>query len=345
MHPKRVVAGLSIVVTGLGILTPTARVLVAGTGSLVGLIVAGFGAVLGLLLLAGGGWIARSDLDGDHALRVAGWNLLGVVALGSVLLLVTLYPGATLPFFVAAVIMGVSAVAHILIGINDVRRIRAGELAREREKLAVLNRLTRHNLRNDTQVVIGLADVLADRADDPETAEIVDRLRRQAADLAGIGANLKQFQQAIEHDAAEDEPLALAPLVEAVRDERASAHPDATIDVDVPDGLDVRADDHLSVALDHLVENAVEYADGDAPDVDIEARANGGGVDLRVVDDGPGIGETERAIVTGEQDITQLEHGSGLGLWVVKAIAESYGGELDVAADDGTTVTMRLPSA
>ncbi|WP_169302454.1 sensor histidine kinase [Halorientalis salina] len=347
MNSKRLLAGASVALTGLGILLPTVGVLAGGSVGLVGGIIAGFGTVLGIALLAGGGWLAQSDIDGNHALRVAGWNLLGIVALGSVLVLVSLFPGAMLPMFVLAVIMGVSAVAHVLIGINDVRRIRVTELATEREKLAVLNRLTRHNLRNDTQVLLSLADLLEARTDDGELASLAERLQNKSADIAGIGKNLTQFQRAIDHEPSQDRHLDLGPLVDGAVDDAQSAHPDASFDVEVPADAAVRADEHLAVAVEHLLDNAARYDESNRPEVSVTARENGGSTDLSVGDDGPGIPDTERAIITGEQEITQLEHGSGLGLWVVKAITESYGGSLSIETPEsgGTNVTLSIPTA
>lgn len=339
MDLKRLLAGGSIVLTGLVVAAPTGRTLLSGTVGTVGLLIALFGVLVGLALVVGGVWVARSDLVGEHVLRVAGWNLLGVVALGSVLVLISLYPGASLPGFTAAVVLGVSAVAHVLIGINDVRRIRARELAQEREKLAVLNRLTRHNLRNDTQVVVGLAEALEARLDDPDLSSIAADLADHASDLAGLDDDLGEFQTAVERADTAD-VVSLPAAVEEVVDRYDEQ---ASIDVDVSE-VAVRADDQLETAIDHLVANAVEHA-GENPVVTVTAREEGSQVVLSVADDGPGISERERGVLVGERDITQLDHGSGLGLWTVKAIVEAYDGEFAVRTDEGTTVELGLPAA
>ena len=66
------------------------------------------------------------------------------------------------------------------------------------------------------------------------------------------------------------------------------------------------------------------------------------------VDDGgrtrqPQRPDVEREVVTGEREITQLEHGSGLGFRVVRAVVDTCGGDLETEPDDGATVTLRLP--
>jgi signal transduction histidine kinase len=66
---------------------------------------------------------------------------------------------------------------------------------------------------------------------------------------------------------------------------------------------------------------------------------------VTVADDGPGIPEHELAVLTGDEPITQLSHGSGLGLWLVIWLAESYGGHVRFGDDGGTTVTVTIPRA
>ena len=53
-------------------------------------------------------------------------------------------------------------------------------------------------------------------------------------------------------------------------------------------------------------------------------------VELAVADNGPGIPETEQRVLADEAQISPLSHGSGLGLWLVKWLTESYGGSLAI---------------
>ena len=71
-----------------------------------------------------------------------------------------------------------------------------------------------------------------------------------------------------------------------------------------------------------------------------------GRVRIAVTDDGPGIPDEEWAVVAGDSEITQLQHASGLGLWLVKWVADRHGGDLtrlDVGSD-GATVAVDLPT-
>ncbi len=74
---------------------------------------------------------------------------------------------------------------------------------------------------------------------------------------------------------------------------------------------------------------------------------DGEAVHLSVADDGPGIPPAEIDVVTGETDITQLTHGSGLGLWLVNWMIDSYGGSVSFArsAIGGSHVEITLEAA
>jgi signal transduction histidine kinase len=53
----------------------------------------------------------------------------------------------------------------------------------------------------------------------------------------------------------------------------------------------------------------------------------------------------ESAVISAGEE-TPLEHGAGLGLWLVNWIVTRYGGSFQIAGDpgEGTTATIRLPA-
>lgn len=94
-------------------------------------------------------------------------------------------------------------------------------------------------------------------------------------------------------------------------------------------------------ALDNLLANALaQTADGD---VLLEAHAEGDCLVLSVTDSGPGIPpqEQERIFEPGVR-LTASYPGSGLGLAVVKTIAEAHGGTVTVRSAPGQGVTFSL---
>lgn len=335
--------------TGVAILIPNLLRLVSLEESALGVGLAGLGTALALVLVGAGIFLYRSDVTTPHAARVAGWNVLGVVVLGAVLYLVALYQDLSAPTFLVANVLAVSAFAHVLIGFNDVRRIRAEELATEREKLAVSNRLVRHNLRHEAQLLHGVAAQLqsqaaeedgSDASDGPAPAsETVDAV---AAEIGEMHDAVQSIQRFVEREPAM-EPRRLTDVLEAATAEVRERFPDATFEVDVGDHA-VRAGEELDGAIAELLENAIEHGE---PPVRVTAERDGREVVLSIADDGDGIPEDERRVVLGETEPDQLEHGSGMGLWLARWTVEYYDGTFDIEApaDGGTRAICRLRAA
>ncbi|RLM89930.1 PAS domain S-box protein [Haloarcula sp. Atlit-7R] len=215
---------------------------------------------------------------------------------------------------------------------------------RERERrLKLLNRVLRHNLRNDLTVVLGMADALEDRIDDAERAAILDRLQRKAEEMASLSERARDMERSVRRDQFGTDPVdvsaAVTDIVSSYRDTHAGR-----IETDLPDTSVTAGDGRLHRILGELIENSLEHS-GDDPSVRIEVTTDQRTVSITVADDGPGIPQHELDVVTGDEPITQLRHGTGLGLWLVVWVAETYGGTVNFGSgpDGGAVVTLELP--
>lgn len=103
----------------------------------------------------------------------------------------------------------------------------------------------------------------------------------------------------------------------------------------------------LFQAVANLVDNALKFAPEDSS-VNLGAHREQGSVRLVVADQGPGIPAAEHERVTqrfARLDQSRSEPGSGLGLSLVRAVAEHHGGELEFADNQpGLRVSLRLPA-
>jgi signal transduction histidine kinase len=115
----------------------------------------------------------------------------------------------------------------------------------------------------------------------------------------------------------------------------------------VPDSLSIHADrDLLALALRQLLDNAVKYSPATST-IEI-AAAVGETVDLSVRNSGPPIPEREQ-LRLGERfyrgSAARRVPGTGMGLAIVRQIAEAHRGKLSVSSspEDGTVFTISLP--
>ncbi|WP_435068103.1 histidine kinase N-terminal 7TM domain-containing protein [Haloplanus sp. C73] len=224
------------------------------------------------------------------------------------------------------------------------------ERERQRQQLEVLNRILRHNLRNDAGVVNGYAKTLADRLEDPTTRRMAEAIEERSAALTSLGEKARTVDTLLDGEPAT--PLPVAELVEGVVADVRADFPDAEISLDVRTDVTATLGERtFEAAVENLVENAIRHHDGagvERPDGGPWARvtvdADADTLTVRVVDDGPGIPEAERAAIEAGAE-TDLQHGSGLGLWVVHWAVDVLGGTVtyDDRAPRGTVATLRLP--
>jgi len=210
---------------------------------------------------------------------------------------------------------------------------------RREQRLQVLNRVLRHNLRNGMSVIVGTADHISETAAD-ETASLADRIVDRGEQLVGMGEKAREFETAMAGD-ADRLPVELDRLCSSVADEALADH-DGTVTVAETDAT-LRTDpDLLRLACRNLVENGLEHG-GDEPHVGVQVEATADAVTVTVSDDGPGIPDEELATLR-SGDERPLQHGQGIGLWVVEWCVASLGGETTFdTGPDGTTVRLRLP--
>lgn len=210
-------------------------------------------------------------------------------------------------------------------------------LKRRNQQLSVLHRLLRHNLRNELTVIKGHLEAARNHAEDgtlesigqaSDSLEALEVTARRASRAQAVLGESEISSQDIEG------------IVASIAARAREKFPEATVTTTV-DSAPVHATDSLEHALWELVENACVHA-GVQPTVAITVRGGPETTTVEIADDGPGIPESEREII-GIDEETQLRHGSGLGLWLVRWVLERSGGDICFNRDNGTVVTVTLP--
>jgi len=212
------------------------------------------------------------------------------------------------------------------------------------QRLEVANRLLRHNLRTDTNLILGHADNLADAVPDRHREDL-EQIRIAAHRLADLSHKANQLETTLHLDAADRTTVDAVPVVGTVVDRVRTAHPAATITLDAPARAPVTTVNEalLEAAVGHVLENAIEHTDR-PPEVTVTVES-GDPVTIRVADNGPGIPDIEQSVIAAGRE-TQLEHGSGVGLWLVHWITTASGGDVAFDTNDprGSVVTLTLPA-
>lgn len=214
------------------------------------------------------------------------------------------------------------------------------------ERLSVVNRILRHDIRSAVSVIRGNAELALNSHGDVDV--MLETIRTEANRLHRIGENTRYVESVWGDAEKQTQVVDLAEIVPANAHGCRNEYPEAKVTFDVPDSAPVWAPKSLDEALSELCSNAVVHNDAEKARVAITVTYPPGEDEatIAVADNGPGIARAE--VDPLEQGLeSSLEHSSGLGLWVVHWIVEASGGELEFAENDpkGSIVRIRLPKA
>jgi len=200
-----------------------------------------------------------------------------------------------------------------------------------RQRLSVLNRVLRHNVRNQLDVIRAHAE----EAGAEPAVDGVDRLDRLAGEI-------RRVERLLDREGAGERRVSLASFLETTV---VSATEDAAADTTVaaPDQSVTIDADLCEYVVSNLVENAVEHGDG-RPRVAVRGRQTDTGVRIVVADDGPGVPASERAVIEAGEE-TPLSHATSVGLWGTRWAVDAMNGSLSFDDTDrgGTEAIVDLP--
>lgn len=208
----------------------------------------------------------------------------------------------------------------------------------QQQRLKVLNRILRHNVRNRLDVVLAHAEQI-----DAKTPR--QQVRENATDLVELSEKAREAEEIMEVSTEPPETVDIVSIAERVTDERAAAWPTAEITLTTMEELTITSHPIIvEELLSELVDNAVEHAEKPTPKVSIcVEQVNDSVVKLVVADNGPGIPDHEQAVLNEETE-EPLKHSKGIGLWFVKWAVSRLGGQLTIEQDDphGSMVTAYI---
>jgi len=217
---------------------------------------------------------------------------------------------------------------------------------RQAQVFEVMDRALRHNLRTVVNIISGYAGLIEDEVDESH-AGYLEEIQEGAEWLGKLGETLRTLQSAIYESLERSGAIAVETFVEAAIETVRDTNPDADIESHYAAHGHIDGGRPLEYAIENVVENAVVHNDAENPEVNVwvSHATREGWIDLHIEDNGPGIPQAERDIVWGNADITQLQHGSGIGLWITRWVVQAFDGEVEIEDNDprGTVVSFQLP--
>lgn len=238
-----------------------------------------------------------------------------------------------------------SAVGSVLV-FREVTQLRERE--RELDLLKQIHsRVFRHNIRNQLTVLKGQAFEIADRDDGTfeEQTRVIEDTADTLLEHSRKATDLRDIIDSDTRNVTGSLTRATRTQLSTVRDEYSAVD----VETQIADDIRVQAQPDIHRAVRELLYNAVIHNDHPHEETRLRVtvtKTETRGV-LTIEDNGSGISDTEVATLEAGEE-TPLQHGSGIGLWMVRLLVDNSGGTLSFDRDTelgGTCVEIQLPLA
>ncbi len=212
---------------------------------------------------------------------------------------------------------------------------------RREQRLNVLNRALRHNIRNRMNLILGHAETLQE-VDDEGYRAAAEQVEQVGEEVINISNKARKAHKHLGPEPEDDTRIDVAETTEHVVTKFSISYPKASVETDLPDSARARAPPSFEVALVELLENAVvHHPSGNGP-ASVVVEPGDQQVAVHVDDECDPIPEAVvDTIHAGEE--RPLHHNEGIGLWIVEWVVETADGRLifDRRPDaEGNRVTL-----
>lgn len=218
------------------------------------------------------------------------------------------------------------------------------EKIRPKEQLEILHEAFHTNICKELgEIICGVNNIL-NTSKDEKVEDALDEIKESTADFKRLCLEAHTARQVIT-GSSQLEPINLNRIIRSVSKDCLRRFEQARISTHCPQDISVWADSSLRIVVDNLIDNAVRHNNSSLPEVKISVDVLGADiVELKVVDDGPGIPQAVQEICANRILKSSISQYNGLGLLLVKWLVETYDGRLTIntSQEDGSDVRVRL---
>jgi PAS domain S-box-containing protein len=217
------------------------------------------------------------------------------------------------------------------------------ERRRHTRALRILNRVLRHNIRNDINVVLGHVEQVSTMVDDEAAEESVEKVRERLNDIIDSADTARDLEHLLNtQERAVVNTLHLGETLHPVVERAAREFPGAEFVSDDLDSVGVVANGTVRRVFWEVFENAVEHNTSDTPRVEVSVEVDDDHAVVSVADNGPGVFESRHEMIFGREEIDQVHHGNGFSLFFVDQVMKTYGGDVWVESNDPHGAVFKL---
>ncbi|WP_052367620.1 histidine kinase dimerization/phospho-acceptor domain-containing protein [Haloferax sp. ATB1] len=219
----------------------------------------------------------------------------------------------------------------IIVGIRSARdKRRQQSLSRQSDQIVLLNRLLRHEILNAITAIRGHAELLSNGDSTDRSFEAVrDGVDRIEETVDQVGFLIRTVGETAG-------TLTSVDLAAIIQESSKQLPDDATVSVEEPPSVQVRADEYLETLITEPIRMALERTSTNEVSVAVNPRENT--VDVSVSATGQWLSEAAREVLlegVPEQENQNLDY----GIPIIRLLVAQYGGTIDIV-EDGTSTAV-----
>lgn len=239
-------------------------------------------------------------------------------------------------------------IIRLVFSIEDVtERIRDEEkFQHQKNQLSLLNRVVRHDIRNDAHAIQGLIYLLRD--DYPDLGnEHLDPMDTTVNHIVILTENVRDLMKLTFEDrqlTTKKVDLGLSLDAEINKARSTFNHVKINVASNLDEDYFVKADEMLSSMFKNILFNAVQHNNQDQPEINVSVEEKGEEILVRFADNGPGFGDSLKQEIFAGDPRRMESAGSGIGLHLCHLLTTLYGGSIDIEDNDpqGAIINIRL---
>jgi hypothetical protein len=212
---------------------------------------------------------------------------------------------------------------------RDVDRFQR-DIERREQRLSVVNRVLRHNLRNDINVILGRLEWFERSSADPEADEHIRAVRDAAERLVALSEKARYVDRTLE--SVDHGQVDLVDCIEGTVGDLETEFPDFRATLERAPSDAAAADGVVRLAIREALSVAADRLDDSSVSVSVRTDGPGGVATVDIGATDPFVSRATRdALRSGSEE--SLQHADGLSMWVVKWVVESMNGSLRLPSE------------
>lgn len=216
-------------------------------------------------------------------------------------------------------------------------------LEEQRNSLRIVNKIVRHDIRNELQLISAYADQLANRTDEFEEPQKISKCVTNAVEVAETAGDVTDM---ILQAGQPDEFVNLNNILSQQIKNIDNSYPRSQIETrgQIPN-IDVVGSDMLESVFRNLLSNAIQHNDKQVPEVTVSVSQTKSDAIIEIADNGPGIPDRHKESMFEEGNSGLESDGTGLGLYLVKKVVGQNNGRVEVVDNEpeGSVFVVKLP--